>query len=262
MLARVIGPLSAATMNGLQRNAERVSKKAGRRAQYEVAKRIFSAKTPAHAFREVRQVLDSNSHLGCCYYCERDRYRDVDHVLPQSVYPNLAFEWENYVYACTICNQDAKRHKCAVVSIDGDVTNCEGYAESDDDVPDGETCLINPRKENPLDFFGLDFETGVLTPHATLTAKAKAKAEYTLSTLRLNADALLRTRRSSFTFYMRTLEAMHAAVNDNDEQLVQRLSAEISEFIHPTVLVEIGRQSEDNERIGALMRDIGILPAR
>lgn len=59
----------------------------------------------------VREALSAISN-GCCAYCGdkiRGSKMDVDHYLPSSVFPYLAYCWENLLPSCKLCNQTYKR---------------------------------------------------------------------------------------------------------------------------------------------------------
>ena len=46
---------------------------------------------------------------GKCGYCEFDiagnAHGDLEHYAPKVAYPELAYRWDNYLYACDVCNQ-------------------------------------------------------------------------------------------------------------------------------------------------------------
>jgi uncharacterized protein (TIGR02646 family) len=253
MQRRELCGLPDATALALERNTARVLAQGARRAQYGVAKTLFSAKTPAYAFREIRKILASGAPSGICYYCERDRFRDIDHVLPQSVYPELAFDWGNYVYACAICNQDNKKHKCCVVLEDGEAVDTTSFAQNDNELPVGIPGLINPRREDPLAYLTLDLFTGVFLPRLHIPRLDEARARYTISTLKLNSDVLTRSRRGAFRFYLNSLERIADAVQADDVTQIAGLTEDINAFVHPSVLIEMISQAPQIGRINDLI---------
>lgn len=63
-----------------------------------------------------RKVLFSKlrsmaSGLERCMYCEDSGGTDIEHFRPKSVYPHQAFQWENYLLACSHCNSNEKRNR-------------------------------------------------------------------------------------------------------------------------------------------------------
>jgi hypothetical protein len=69
--------------------------------------------------------------------------------------------------------------------------------------------MINPRVENPMNYFWLDIpnRTFKLNPLITLNPRDRKRAEYTLRLLGLNArETLLAARKSAASFYIDRLE--------------------------------------------------------
>lgn len=64
------------------------------------------------AFSEVRGVLkEMAGGLERCMYCEHNEGTDIEHFWPKSEYPERAFDWPNYLSACSHCNSNHKRAK-------------------------------------------------------------------------------------------------------------------------------------------------------
>src|SRR6266446_4706234 len=57
--------------------------------------------------KRVKTALDAWSN-GKCAYCETlinaDRSQQVEHFKPKSLFPSLAYDWNNYFLACNGCN--------------------------------------------------------------------------------------------------------------------------------------------------------------
>lgn len=61
-------------------------------------------------FEEIRCTLIAMAHgRARCMYCEDGQGTDIEHFWPKSVYPLRAFDWANYLWACSYCNSNAKR---------------------------------------------------------------------------------------------------------------------------------------------------------
>jgi len=88
------------------------------------AERFWKSRTDNQAFREIRSNLSAacGKRQRCCY-CEDCLGTDIEHFHPKSLYPDQAFVWENYLYACTRCNR-LKSNKFAVFQ-----GNSNGYAD-------------------------------------------------------------------------------------------------------------------------------------
>src|SRR5438132_9320325 len=67
-------------------------------------------------FKSVKQVLTTLcSGARRCMYCEDSYADEVEHFKPKDLYPEAAFVWENYLYACGPCN-GPKNNQFAVFS--------------------------------------------------------------------------------------------------------------------------------------------------
>ena len=234
--------ISQRTTDYLAGQQKKVNRKRSRQTKYAEAKQLFKLKNNA-AFREIRSNLEAVAPAGdCCMYCERDRHREIEHIQPQRHYPELAFSWENYVLACSFCNQDLKNDRFAVIDDLGNLIEFDRFSLPFDlPIPTGTNALINPRREDPLDFFELDLETGVLVVIAT-DAPGVARAEFTIKLLRLNEDAFLRARRAHRDAFLQQYSILSTAIDAGDRAAENRARNEIQEFAHPTVLAELKRQ--------------------
>src|SRR3954453_10529783 len=53
------------------------------------------------AFRSVREELGKISYgIGRCAYCEDSAGDEIEHLWPKSLFPQFAFRWSNYAFAC------------------------------------------------------------------------------------------------------------------------------------------------------------------
>lgn len=78
-----------------------------------------------------------------CAYCESHithiEYGHIEHYKPKSIFPELCFDWNNFLLCCGVCNgKEYKGNKFP--------TQEEGGF------------LINPVDENPNDFFEFEFD--------------------------------------------------------------------------------------------------------
>lgn len=78
-----------------------------------------------------------------CAFCESTvthvSYGDIEHFKPKSLYPNLCFDWNNYLLSCSICN--------------GKSNKGNKFPLEDEGGP-----FINPTIENPDDFFRFEYD--------------------------------------------------------------------------------------------------------
>jgi uncharacterized protein (TIGR02646 family) len=65
---------------------------------------------PAKPFGVVRDALLGMANgRARCMYCEDSAGTDIEHFWPKSAYPARAFDWANYLLACSYCNSNLKR---------------------------------------------------------------------------------------------------------------------------------------------------------
>jgi uncharacterized protein (TIGR02646 family) len=111
-----------------------------------------------------------------CGYCERqcdveaddsNRVPTLDHFRPRSLFPELTYEWSNWIFSCRQCNVDHKQDKW----LSG------GYVDP---------CASDPL-ERPEMYFDYDDATGEIIPKSDLEPTALCKVNRTISDLRLNA---------------------------------------------------------------------------
>jgi uncharacterized protein (TIGR02646 family) len=166
-LARL--PLSPEAQAFLSRRAAAVALAAQPRAE---AARLW--KQQGHrAFREIRTQLGRMaSGLDRCMYCEDSEGTAIEHFWPKAVYPERAFDWLNYLLACTLCNSNSKRDRFPLDEA-------------------GLPLLLNPTEDEPLDHLALSPWTGKLTG---LTPKG----EHSIPVFALDRANLENGRRSAW----------------------------------------------------------------
>ena len=162
-------------------------------------------------FREVRaRLVEMCSGPRRCNYCEDSVADEVEHIAPKDLYPERAFRWDNYCYACGPCN-GPKNNQYAVFRTDAPdilheilphpraIGNQPRYLIPP---PAGRDALIDPRRENPLNDLLLDITDSFLfVPFADDPLSISyQRASYTIRVLSLNSCAdLVKARRIAFT---------------------------------------------------------------
>jgi uncharacterized protein (TIGR02646 family) len=256
MLTYLSGPLSAEAEARLADLQAEVDSEPDHARRYMKANRSFSNKKNK-TFDEVRARLASMSPPGmACFYCERDRYRDIDHIKPKRHYPGVCFHWTNYVYACSKCNQDAKKDKYAVIDGYGNLKSFDRSWPIELPVPTGIHALIDIRRENPLDFLILDLETGRFVPISS-DQNERQRAIFTRDLFNLDSDDLSRMRRQAKHAFIDYISRYRNLVLENKRESALRMLAEIKELPHPTVLLEMRRQKDRHDWLPPL---IDLLP--
>lgn len=198
-------------------------------------------------FRQVRASLAIMcSGARRCGYCEDSGADEVEHIKPKSLYPELTFVWENYLYACGPCN-GPKNNQFAVFSdatgLFTEVTRRKGdpliAPES------GAPVLIDPRTEDALEYMELDLvDTFYFLPIGAPDSRDYQRAEYTITVLRLNERDILPTaRKEAFCSYRaRLVEYIRERDRGVPAEQLNTLVEALQRMGHPTVWIEMKRQ--------------------
>ena len=198
-----------------------------------------------------------SGHLRCMF-CEDSCSNEIEHFHPKSIYPEFTFDWDNFLYACGICNP-LKNNKFAVFRTDNDafqnVTPLHHKQRPQDYVltppPKGLPVLINPRKVDPFDYIELNLSDFRFVPIET-NQKTKEIAEFTINTaLKLNRPVLCKARKTAFKTFRALLSEYHInKVKASSSNLEEETKKTIFESPHITVWYEMKRwyQSESYKR--------------
>jgi uncharacterized protein (TIGR02646 family) len=113
------------------------------------------------------------SGLERCMYCEDSEGTAIEHFWPKSVYPERAFDWLNYLIACSRCNSNFKRDQFPLDAA-------------------GAPLLVNPSEEEPLDHLSFSPSTGRFEPRSP-------KGDPSIDVFGLNRTTLTKGRASAWT---------------------------------------------------------------
>lgn len=150
---------------------------------------------------------------GKCAYCESNTevvaHGDVEHYRPKSIYWWLAYTYDNYLYACQICNQTYKSDNFPILAVKlsepdikaittdteieefvGKISpdpldinqNCTLQHFTDTHVAEG-ALLINPYFDNPATYFAyeaddLTEEVKIISAHPNYVSYVQAAEEF------------------------------------------------------------------------------------
>lgn len=250
MLKRPCQNLSLTTAAYLQKKQDLVDAELTHLTQYDLAVKLFGTKT-SKAWTEVKKKLAAGApNAKACFYCERDRHSDIEHVQPKRHYPTEAFKWSNYVFACTFCNQKLKSDKFAVIDMAGTLIEFDRNWDITIPLPIGTLAFINPRNEDPFSMMMLDLATGRFVP--TGTSLQKQRTRYTIKLLQLNNESLNTIRKTHYRAYKTYLEDLNNAVVAKDTKAAEKLQKELLKVAHPTVVTEMRRQGKVDANLAAL----------
>jgi uncharacterized protein (TIGR02646 family) len=138
-----------------------------------------------------------------CVYCEQIAPRTVEHFFPKAEYPRRLFRWENFLLSCRSCNT--------------------GRGERLDLDERGAPLLLDPTRDEPLDYLSWDPLTGATVVNPTPGLKDRAARTVTDMALHLyDQERLLK---------LRLIEFLLARVLDEDpassEEAKRRLHDEL-----------------------------------
>lgn len=195
-----------------------------------------------------------------CGYCEDSTADEVEHIKPKSIYPEATFVWLNYLYACGRCNT-CKSNKFAIFDQQtGKLVNVQRTPKAPIVPPmPGRPVLIDPRTEDPCDFFWLDLQnTFSFSPRFGIDPVAYQRAKYTIAVLQLNDhEYLLEARAEAFRDYLAQLKDYRAQRDEGASQIdLRAIEKHIRGRQHPTVWSEMKRQRDLIPALKKLFRDV------
>ena len=230
------------------------------------------------AFDEIKEILKTMCvSRGICNYCEQDRAFDIEHIYPKSLYPSLAFVWENYLLACKGCNSEFKSDKFAIFKPKGSIT--KHILVRNEEPANSDALLINPRKEDPTKFLRLNLvsQRPLFDPIHEVNSREYLRADYTTECLKLNKNEILIDARRNFAkSYLERLQNflkaresisfddLDSATNgfpmtdrtqsfeSEKQRILQNIKNSFKEISHPTVWFELKRQREKLPRTNQL----------
>ncbi len=182
-----------------------------------------------------------------CAYCEDSAADEVEHIQPKSLYPELAFSWPNFLYACGPCNNAKNDHFAVFPDETATVVNVTRPRGAPIIPPiPGSPVFLNPRLEEATRWLTLDILGSF---HFVATAdkgsRAFERARFTIETLSLNRGTLAKARKEAFTSY---LAHLHRYVTAKRDAASLSLLADIRDTItrrqHPTVWREMQRRHD------------------
>jgi hypothetical protein len=188
-----------------------------------------------------------------CAYCEDSLADEVEHVRPKNLFPELAFRWPNYLFACGPCNGPKSNRYGVVV---GDIVE-EFVRRPRDPIlppPEGPTALVDPRTEDPTEFLELDLGgvaadglvldgTFDFLPREEVAVSAQARAAFTIDVLGLNREIMRVARKNAFGGFRARLRE-YAEEKEAGAEVVElsRLRTDLLRTPHLTVFAEMRRQ--------------------
>lgn len=141
--------------------------------------------------------------FGHCGYCEEISRGEIDHFRPKSRFPELVYEWSNWVFACHDCN-----------SFKGEKWPSDGFVDP----------CARSRIARPEIYFSFDTLTGEVIPNEGITPGRRTRAMRMINDLRLNEDHHLRKRSQWLWMASQALKDMTPDLGEYRANLVHRLA--------------------------------------
>jgi len=140
-----------------------------------------------------------------CMYCSSTEPSQVEHFRPLGLFPRLAFEYNNYLWVCDICNRTHKGEKFPP-------DNCLGAA------------LLNPLDDDVWEYFFINEELGVLVPRIDpATGEPFSRATSTCEIVGIDRDNVQIKRRRR---YRGLRLAAQAALDDFNAGVLEQAELE------------------------------------
>lgn len=164
------------------------------------ARRLWNFSDNA-AFDDIRACLAAMAPgRSRCMYCEDSAGTDIEHFKPIARWPELAFTWENYLWACSHCNSNDKRDLFPIGS-------------------KGEALLLDPTIDDPSQHLGFMPATGDFD---ALTARGQC----TIDIFGLNDDKPPRRlptgRLDALTYFYALIISYKQAIDEGEIDWAKR----------------------------------------
>ena len=146
---------------------------------------------------------------GLCAYCEEATKGEVDHFQPKSKFPRLVYSWSNWLLACHECNH-AKLNTWPSV---GFVDPC-----------------ATAKSERPDCHFSFDTQTGLISPHESLSGLRRHRAQETIEALGLNDPHHLKKRVEWLLLFSKAMPEDPNALTPCDKNILFRFASRQMQF--------------------------------
>ena len=206
-------------------------------ADYDAGTKTFTFDAGLYGDPAVKQALIAAQHGKCCF-CEKKigGEGDVEHFRPKASFCQgkghpverpgyywLAYEWDNLLLACPVCNQRFKRSLFPLFDSAKRARNHHG------DLTQEKPLFIHPAEEDPADFIGFRQEV----PYAI---RGNRRAKGTIKALGLNRENLSEERRDHLSrlVYLRKVLDQEAKLTGTAEG--RRLLEEADTYLREATL--------------------------
>jgi uncharacterized protein (TIGR02646 family) len=150
------------------------------------------------AFDDIQSTLKGMaSGRERCMYCEDSAGTGIDHFRPKADYPQWAFQWLNYLWACAGCNSNEKRTAFPLNKA-------------------GKELLLDPTVDDPAEHMKVAPETGFFKG-------TTARGRKTIQVFGLNRDEKLKKgRKQAWYGLIDLVRGLRLACEKNDRALIDQ----------------------------------------
>lgn len=155
---------------------------------------------------EVKTKLKDMFHKKCAFcesFISHISYGEIEHFKPKSVYPNLCFDWDNFLLSCSVCNGKANKGDKFPLAANGGP-------------------FINPTIENPDDFFSFEYDRNL---NKFIVIPKGERAITMLGIIKLNREDLVEHRSRELSKITNTI----ALIIQKDAKLFDEFIKQFSE---------------------------------
>lgn len=177
-----------------------------------------------YAHKDIKKQL-RNMFGPKCAYCEShvtgNSYLHVEHFRPSSIYPSLAYQWNNFLLACEVCNSGCKKAQFPLMDGSHPVEHTIDPCSLDDS---DDNALINPCFENPDQYFDFLNEKIICRP-------GRIKAIQTRDVCGLNREDLKDARKGDLILFELGVITYKHAKKRKDLNMVTRSKTILNQIL-------------------------------
>jgi uncharacterized protein (TIGR02646 family) len=162
----------------------------------------FRSRHPGDAGQKIFNALFSCFH-GKCAYCEQIAPLTIEHIFPKSAHPARMFRWNNLLPVCRNCN--SSRGEAMPLALDGT------------------PLLLDPTRDEPLDYLSWDPLTGATIDCPLPGRRERAEATRVSFALRLYDGERLHAAKDLRFLFARVIREPEVS-EDTKERLRAHLS--------------------------------------
>ncbi len=220
-------PLRAGLLEHLRQAQKKINQLPNYYQKVKQAKMLWQTKKKTKAqksaFSRIEKALQIEGSY--CHYCEGNIGSSIEHFYPRGFYPNLTFVWKNFLWSCQACNTQYKGAKFALFAAPNSA-QVVPLVKDRSFVPPAnrDAVCLHPRVEDALEYWHLDLDTGLFQLQPNLSARAQARARYTLELLQLNKrPKLVQGRQQAVQHYLDWLQSFTHVQQDSTGYYLRQL---------------------------------------